>query len=281
MGDALDASEEALYNFGMLPVHTAFFQTIVDNQGPISGDVPSVIPAGIPGNGSCQDIAWTSAFPMIANMHVQYYNNTRPARRHWPALVQYTENLIANRNSSTGLAQCDQWQDWLCGTSADGKSCCSGLPAGSSCPVKDEMGSFGYVQTLQAMAQMAAVLHRAGAARRYHQMAATATADFHRAFYSPQFGAYGGDAGAVQSLTVPALVLGAAPPALKPQIVEALAYDVEHTAGYTLRVGAVTSKSLLNVLSDHGHHTAALRLATTTAEPSWGSWLARNATTCW
>lgn len=278
MGDALDASEEALYNFGMLPVHTAFFQTIVDNQG-AGGDVPSVIPGSIPQNGSCSDIAWTSAFPLIVNMHVQYYNNTRPARRHWSALVRYTENLIGvANNSSSGLAECDQWQDWLCGS---GESCCSGLPANSSCPVKDEMGSFGYVQTLRAMAQMAIVLKKAEQSRRYAGLAAAATSDFHKAFYSPQFSAYGGDDGAVQSLTVPALVIDAPPATLKPQIVKGLAYDVADVAGYTLRVGAVSSKSLLNVLSDNGHHVAALRLATTTAGPSWGNWLSRNATTCW
>jgi hypothetical protein len=106
------------------------------------------------------------------------------------------------------------------------------------------------------------------------------------AFYSPRFGAYGGDAGAVQLLTAPALVIDASPAALKPQIIKAPTYDVEHGAGPGtwapgLRAGAVTSKSLLNVLIDNGHHLAALRLATTTAEPSWGNWLARNATTCW
>ena len=85
----------------------------------------------------------------------------------------------------------------------------------------------------------------------------------------------------MQSLTVPALVIDSPPAALKPQIVKGLAYDVEQVAGYTLRVGAVTSKSLLNVLSNNGHHVAALRLATTTAEPSWGHWWSQNATTCW
>ena len=50
---------------------------------------------------------------------------------------------------------------------------------------------------------------------------------------------------------------------------------------YTLRVGAVTSKILLNVLSENGRHETALRAATTTAEDSWGFWWANNATTCY
>ena len=64
LGDALDASEQALYNFEMDPVHEAFLQTIEDNQDPMTGDVPPVVPRPHywqhPG-GKCNDIAWTSA----------------------------------------------------------------------------------------------------------------------------------------------------------------------------------------------------------------------------
>lgn len=60
MGDALDASEQALYNFQIDPVHEAFFQTIEDNQDPVTGDVPVVVPKPNSG-GKCNDIAWTSA----------------------------------------------------------------------------------------------------------------------------------------------------------------------------------------------------------------------------
>ena len=44
LGDALDASEQAMYNFDMAPVYTAYFQTIEDNQDPLSGDLPAVVP---------------------------------------------------------------------------------------------------------------------------------------------------------------------------------------------------------------------------------------------
>ena len=71
MGDALDASEQALYNFEIDPVHEAFFQTIEDNQDPTTGDVPVVVPK--PNQKSkCNDIAWTSAYPQIVAMQHQY-----------------------------------------------------------------------------------------------------------------------------------------------------------------------------------------------------------------
>lgn len=90
----------------------------------------------------------------------------------------------------------------------------------------------------------------------------------------------------MQSLTLPALVLGSAPTTvIAKELVQTLDADVANPgvgqASYTLRVGAVTSKVLLDVLSSNGKHDSALRMATQTAEPSWGFWWSQNATTCW
>merc|ERR1719486_1366507 len=97
---------------------------------------------------------------------------------------------------------------------------------------------------------------------------------------------YGGDAGAVQSLTVPALAIGSAPTdAITKELIQSLDNDVANPGvgqkSYTLRVGAVTSKIILDVLSSNGKHDSALKLATQTAKFSWGFWWANNATTCW
>lgn len=111
-------------------------------------------------------------------------------------------------------------------------------------------------------------------------------------------GGYGGDIGATQTLTLPPLALGAAPdnatraqvrPAIEVCVccwcihtcknsstshmsmlgislmgsrVQALAnlqHDLDNVTGYHLRVGAVTSKLLLNTLSDNGLHSYRLR----------------------
>ena len=92
MGDALDASEQALYNFQIGPVHDAFLQTIEDNQGG-NGDVPVVVPGDA--GSTCNDIAWTSAYPQITMMQYQYYADKRVLQQKWQSLVRYQENLIA------------------------------------------------------------------------------------------------------------------------------------------------------------------------------------------
>ena len=49
---------------------------------------------------------------------------------------------------------------------------------------------------------MATVLNKTADAQRYETLNMNATKQFHATFYNPHSGAYGGDAGAVQSLTV-------------------------------------------------------------------------------
>jgi alpha-L-rhamnosidase len=274
MGDALDGSEQAMFNFDTEAVHEAFLQVVLDNQGS-NGDVPVCVPGGTPKQGSCNDIAWTSAYPQITNMLHSYYGDKRIIKRHWDSLVMYQENLLANA-SHLGLAECDRFKDWLCGNA---QSCCSHSPAGSTCDVGPEMGSFNFVLGLKAMASMATVLGNTTAATRYAAAAERGRQVFHTAFYNPQLHAYGGDDGAVQTLTLPAIDIGAPPQALMESVLKGLAGDFART-NYTPQVGAVTSKIVLNVLSENGLHSTALRAATTTQEPSWGWWWSQNATTC-
>ena len=68
-----------------------------------------------PANASCNDIAWTSAYPQIAGHLYEYYGDLRVVRRHWGSLVRYTDNLIrAAAAMPNGLAVCDKFGDWLC-----------------------------------------------------------------------------------------------------------------------------------------------------------------------
>ena len=133
------------------------------------------------------------------------------------------------------------------------------------------MGGFSYVLSLRAMSQMADLMGDRNASARYGSLATKATAEFHSLFWNADKQRYGGDPGAIQSLSLPALDIGAPPTeALHSAVVKTLHDDPATNTNYTLRVGAVTSKILLNILSENGLHETALRTATSTEEPSWG-----------
>jgi hypothetical protein len=131
------------------------------------------------------------------------------------------------------------------------------------------------------MAQLGRLVGDTARAERYAAIAANATRGFHHAFWNPTLKAYGGDAGATQTLTTPALSIGSPPAELMSTVVATLATDLQSVTGYKPYVGAVTSKILLDVLSNNGLHETALKTATSTEEPSWGYWWTQNSTTCW
>ena len=322
LGDALDASDEGFFNFGMESVHRAFVRLIADSQHE-NGDLPAAVPSSGSdsawvGNASatapCGDIAWGAAFPLIALRLHTYYNDSRTASAHWPALVRYAEHLIAvasrpscapyDRRQSpvksckptswNGLAVCDQFGDWLAPHIGCAHGCpCSGKPQFSTCPVPEVMAGYSYVMILRAMAALARFVRvpagnggdaplRPTVAARYADLAANATDAFHGTFFNGRLHQYGGDDGALQSLNVPALALGAAQQhGVASDVLGALQHNLKNETGYHLRVGAVVSKLLLGTLSENGLHAAALNVATREDEPSWGYWLSQNATSCW
>ena len=87
MGDALFASEESMYNFDLQSIYSSFLHSVEDDQGPISGDVPFVVPGGIPGASSCNDIAWTSAYPILTGQLGTFYGDSKAADQHWDSII--------------------------------------------------------------------------------------------------------------------------------------------------------------------------------------------------
>ena len=195
LGDAFDTSESAMYSFNMQAVDEAFIELIQANQGP-GGDVPVAVPRAIPEGNSCADIAWTSAFPQLAWLLYTYYGDERELRRQWPSLQRYTENLLRDAGvTADGLAECDQYSDWMCGVVEENegnrRGCCTTPPEAGLCPVARMMGSLGYIEALGAMANMARVQHLHDESTRYESLKDDATRLYHQAFWNEALETYG------------------------------------------------------------------------------------------
>ena len=245
-----------------------------------------MVPGASPGPVSCNDIAWSTAYPQIAAFVGEYYGDTRLAQRHWESLTKYTTNLLTHAaNSSDGVATCDQFSDWVTAGVCDSGMCPQFVEPSCDnprCPVPDEMAGFSFVQGLRAMASMASRLGEAEGAARYSGLAAAATRGLHSAFWNTSSNSYGSDLSGTQMLTIPPLTIAAMPDAaVRARVVELLRTDIANRSGYHLQVGAVSSKPFLSTLSEHGMHVEALRVATQRTEPGWGYWLEQGATTCW
>lgn len=82
LGDALFAAEASMYNFDLEAIYTSWLASIEDNQGS-QGDVPVLAPGGATPRSpaSCNDIAWTSAYPRVTSFIGAYYGASRAAAR--------------------------------------------------------------------------------------------------------------------------------------------------------------------------------------------------------
>ena len=294
-GDALDASDEALYNFDMAAVYENFVSQMSDDQGK-NGNIPIYVPndgqcMGVGGNNcsgcplpynpnfdtGCSDIGWTLAFPAIVEAVYNYTGDTRLMKTQYDNLKRYTDNLVAVAKTRPHLvADCDRWGDWVPPASCN-------MNDGAACPVFSLIAGFSYVKGLDIMSRVANALGHASDSDRYRGLADTARAGYHARFFDESIQAYGSNSSQLsfQTLNVPGLVIDSMPPAVRPAVVAGLAHDLENRTGYHLGTGAVTTKYLLNVLSENGLHNAALRVATQESAPSWGFWHTQNATTCW
>ena len=292
LGDALFAAEASMFNFDLEAIYTSWLTSIEDNQGS-QGDVPYLAPGGQTPTSpaSCNDIAWTSAYPRVASFVGEYYGATRAAARHWPSLARYVDNLVDRHvgppptSGGAGIATCDQFLDWVTAGACDAGMCprmFSPNCEAARCPVGEEAAGSSYVLGLQAMATLARQLGQTDDARSYVAAAAAATTGFHAQFWNATSQAYGSDMGGQQMLAVPAMEVDAMPTdEVRARVVELLRADLHNRSGHHLQVGAVSSKLFLGVLSRSGLHAEALRVATQRTEPGWGWWLAMGATTCW
>jgi alpha-L-rhamnosidase len=133
------------------------------------------------------------------------------------------------------------------------------------------------------MARIAEVLGRTGYAAAFAASAEQVKAAFNATFLDSARGVYRGDSRDRvyrQSHNALALAFGLVPADLLARVADNLAADVS-ARGDHLNTGALATKYLLPVLTEHGHGELAYRVATQTTAPSWGFWVAQGATSLW
>ena len=133
------------------------------------------------------------------------------------------------------------------------------------------------------MSEVATVLSQTADISIFQSQAASVKNAFNNAFLSNNTGYYVGvgDSGFRQTHNLLAISFGLTPTNSTIQVAaDAIANDVQNRSIH-LNTGALGSKYILPVLSEHGHADVAFQVAQQTTFPSWGFWIANGATTTW
>ncbi len=219
--------------------------------------------------------AGTAAYPLVARWLLLYHGALHTVREHWPGLKAWADG--AKGKGGEGLPDFYVWGDWC---AVEARSVCT---PGTG----PQAAAANYVLALKAMVHMATALEEAEDATRYAAALAAAQAAFDQRYWDGSAGGWVGRRPALEHQTLAVLALNAMEGAALPHAAgraaataALLRADVA-ARGDHLTVGSAGGKWLLRTLTAGGAHDAALRLATQTSFPSWGHWLAQNATTCW
>lgn len=134
---------------------------------------------------------------------------------------------------------------------------------------------------LATMNQVAIVLNKTSDVSTFSSQATNVKNAFNQAYLNRGTGYYVGvgDSGYRQTHNLLALAFGLTPNATTAQFVaDSIARDVVSRNTH-LNTGALGTKYILPVLSDHGHADTAFALSQQTTFPSWGFWIANGANT--
>jgi alpha-L-rhamnosidase len=134
---------------------------------------------------------------------------------------------------------------------------------------------------LTTMQSVAEVLGKTADTSLFSSQASAVKAAFNKAFLDNSTRHYVGvgDSGYRQTHNLLALSFGLVPDNATAQVVaDSIAKDVSDRNTH-LNTGALGTKQLLPVLSDHGHRDTAFALSQQTTFPSWGFWIQNGAST--
>ncbi|MDM4762043.1 family 78 glycoside hydrolase catalytic domain [Galbitalea sp. SE-J8] len=214
---------------------------------------------------------WHSAYVFVPWWLYRYTGDERVLRTHADGILAY---LDAEYARSPGGIATTTLGDWVSPeTPADG-----GNP-----PEDLRVSATAYLHGMLATAAAAMrVLGRATDADALDDRARTVAAAFRREFYDSRAAVVRGvgDNGYRQAHNVLAIAHGLIPEEDRAAVADGIARDVRARDTH-LNTGALATKYLLPVLTEHGHADLALELAQQTSYPSWGHWIAQGATSLW
>ncbi|MEI8374560.1 MAG: glycoside hydrolase family 78 protein [Planctomycetota bacterium] len=256
-GDAHLAAEQAMYNYDNVAAYEAWMNDFKDEQR-ATGELPGIVPTSGWGYTWGNGPAWDCAYLLIPWYLYQYQGDTRVLADHYDQMKRYVDYLTRRSKGhivNIGLG------DWL--------------PAKTQTPVDVTSTGYYYVDAL-ILSKIARLLGKEADAKTYAELAEKIRQAFRQKFCR----AGGAVANNSQTALSCAIYQDLARSEDREAILKQLVANVEQHGGH-LDTGILGAKYLFHALTDNGRVDVAYRIATQTTPPSYGSWIARGATTLW
>ncbi len=270
LNDMAARSEELIYNFEGANFLTKFVSDIADAQlenGAIGDTAPYQ-------SGYRPADPVSIAFLLIPFLLYQHYGDTRAMTRHYESMRRWVDYLSSR--SEGGLLKYSNFGDWA-PPAEEGVVGSEGVGALSAKTPGELVSTAFHHGSLTLLARISDILGKSTESFYYHAAAAEVRKAFHANYWSESLSGYGSGNQACNAI---ALYFDVVPSHLRRRVVQSLVTDVERR-GFHLNTGNLSTKYLLEVLSQEGFADVAFKIATQTTYPSWGFMLEKGATTLW
>jgi alpha-L-rhamnosidase len=263
MGDAQVYVRAASYNADVSAFFTKWLDDVEEAQREF-GAYPDYCPYPM-AHGSPRKTfgtAWTDAGIICPWTVWMVYGDTRIIERHWESMRRFMDFRAATTTpDGLGVSIGNPWGDWL--------------NQGETTPV-EFIDTCYNAYDCRLMAEMAQAVGRHREAENYRKRSSDIKAAFAQAYLQPE-GTLRVD---TQTAYVLALAFQLVPPDRLKPAANRLAAKIAAN-GYRMATGFLGTKSILPVLSTHGHHDLAVRLFQSRQFPSWAYEVVNGATSVW
>ncbi|MFF3372272.1 family 78 glycoside hydrolase catalytic domain [Streptomyces sp. NPDC002680] len=266
----------AILNFAdVAEVYDRFLLSLRDARLP-DGSTPVYAPFGREVQ-LYDDPSWSGMLVLMPWTLYQHYGESKYLRDNYEAMVVWMDRMDALILKSGDLYDGYSFGDHSSPGSEDAGTVALSPPEGGAVTANGHL----FLQA-RTLARIARLLDRPEDAPRFEAMADRIATAFNAAYFDTAENVYRTPAqqGYRQTSNLVPLAFGLVPAGHEDAVLANLVADLT-ARGHRLNTGAIGTKLLLPVLTEHGLGDLAYRVAAQTEYPSWGHWVEQGATASW
>ena len=273
LNDVTVRAEEAMLNFNLARLMPKWVSDIADAQGPITGAIADTAPYSRYGGRPADPVA--VSYLLVPWLTYLEYGDDRSLREHYEGFVAWVRYL--EQSSEDGIIAFSRYGDWAPPMTESAGQHTIGAGALAARTPGDLVSTGFFYFSVSLLSRIAAAIGKAADSDRYADLALRIHSAFNARYFDRDTRNYGSGNQACNSL---ALHLGLVADPDRQAVFDNLVKAVNDAQGH-LTTGNLTTKFLIDVLSEGGRIDLAYSLLKQRTYPSWGYMLDHGATTIW
>jgi alpha-L-rhamnosidase len=273
LNDMTVRCEEAVFNFDLARLYAKWIDDISDAQGATTGAISDTAPFIMTGGRPADPVS--TSFLLVPWLTYLHYGDERTLREHYADFVKWFRYLQGLEQD--GLLEFTRYGDWAPPMTESAGVGTIGAGAIAAHTPGGLISSGYHFYNAQLLARFAGIIGNDDDRREFEALAERTKSAIQERYFDYATSNYGTGNQACNAF---ALYLDLVPAEHKKAVLESLVRNIEEH-DFHVTTGNLTTKYLIDVLTENGRGDIAYALVTQRTYPSWGYMLDNGATTIW